>query len=207
MIKYCNKCECDTERYLSGDCKPCARKRAAIYRVNNPEKTKALVSEWRKKNKDRTNEWRLSNKEKIFAKAKSWYDSRKNEKQFKDAASSRAREWYAKNRDRAIARQKEYNVRNPENVITSSHNRRARKNSADGSHTAQDIKQLFALQRGKCACCKVGINDGYHVDHVIPLSLGGSNDRLNLQLLCPTCNLQKSAKHPIDFMQSRGFLL
>lgn len=29
----------------------------------------------------------------------------------------------------------------------------------------------------------------------------------NLQLLCPTCNQQKNAHDPIDFMQSRGFLL
>lgn len=49
--------------------------------------------------------------------------------------------------------------------------------------------------------------DGYHVDHIQPLALGGSNDKTNLQLLCPTCNTKKSAKHPIDFMQSRGLLL
>jgi hypothetical protein len=29
----------------------------------------------------------------------------------------------------------------------------------------------------------------------------------NVQLLCATCNLNKNAKDPIDFMQSRGFLL
>ena len=36
----------------------------------------------------------------------------------------------------------------------------------------------------------------YHVDHRMPLSLGGSNYPDNLQLLCPTCNLSKSATHP-----------
>ena len=40
-----------------------------------------------------------------------------------------------------------------------------------------------------------------------PLARGGTNQRTNLQLLCPPCNLSKSAKDPIDFMQSRGFLL
>ena len=49
------------------------------------------------------------------------------------------------------------------------------------------------------ACTKCGIEK--------PLALGGSNDKANLQLLCPTCNAKKSAKHPIDFMQSRGLLL
>jgi len=36
---------------------------------------------------------------------------------------------------------------------------------------------------------------------------GGSNTDDNMQLLRKLCNLQKHAKHPVDFMQERGFLL
>lgn len=36
---------------------------------------------------------------------------------------------------------------------------------------------------------------------------GGANDKSNIQLLCPHCNLSKGAKHPVDFMQERGMLL
>lgn len=35
----------------------------------------------------------------------------------------------------------------------------------------------------------------------------GTNTDDNIQLLRKLCNLQKSAKHPVDFMQQRGFLL
>ena len=46
-----------------------------------------------------------------------------------------------------------------------------------------------------------------HLDHKVPLAAGGANEFGNLQLLCPRCNLAKSARDPLDFMQSRGFLL
>lgn len=85
--------------------------------------------------------------------------------------------------------------------------RRAREKGAEGAHTKEDVYSIFMLQKGRCACCKVKLNKSYHVDHVFPLSKGGSNDKHNLQILCQTCNNQKHARHPIEFMQMKGFLL
>lgn len=96
---------------------------------------------------------------------------------------------------------------NPEAKKAHFYNRLAMKKRVGGKHTAADIKQLFRLQRGKCACCHVSIKDGYHVDHVYPLSLGGSNNKSNLQLLCPTCNLKKGAKSPERWAAENGRLL
>lgn len=56
-------------------------------------------------------------------------------------------------------------------------------------------------------CCGLPLGDNYHIDHIMPLALGGSNTDDNIQLLRQRCNNQKCAKHPVDFMQSRGFLL
>lgn len=100
-----------------------------------------------------------------------------------------------------------YRQSNPEKGRAHKANRRARKIGNGGKHTAKEVKVLFVLQKGKCICCKTSIKDGYHVDHVYALVNGGANDKHNLQLLCPTCNMSKGAKDPIDFMQSRGFLL
>ena len=46
-----------------------------------------------------------------------------------------------------------------------------------------------------------------HLDHIMPLALGGSNTDDNIQLLRARCNLQKRAKHPVDFMRERGYLI
>jgi len=83
----------------------------------------------------------------------------------------------------------------------------AKKRANGGYLSIGIIKKLFALQKGKCACCGIPLGDDYHLDHIMPISLGGKNNDWNVQLLRKLCNLQKQNKHPVEFMQSRGFLL
>lgn len=44
--------------------------------------------------------------------------------------------------------------------------------------------------------CPKGHVGERHIDHVMPLRLGGSNYIENIQLLCRPCNLSKGSKHP-----------
>ena len=76
-----------------------------------------------------------------------------------------------------------------------------------GSHTPADLADILRAQRGKCAYCRQKIGKRRHVDHIMPLALGGTNDRGNLQLLCPSCNRTKSATHPIVHAQRMGKLI
>lgn len=113
---------------------------------------------------------------------------------------------YLKNKEKVLARSLAWTRAHPEVSAARMARRRARMSAAD-SHTAEDILQLLKLQRGLCAVCRCDIRGGYHVDHILPLAKGGGNEKTNIQLLCPTCNCSKNAKHPVDFMQERGFLL
>ena len=58
-------------------------------------------------------------------------------------------------------------------------------------------RAVHARDRGKCSNCGKSITMELeatgHVDHIIPLSAGGCNDLVNLQLLCNDCNLKKSS--------------
>lgn len=83
----------------------------------------------------------------------------------------------------------------------------ARRRGASGSYTEREIAELFRQQKGRCAICRCKLGDNYHRDHIEPIALGGTNWIRNIQLLCPPCNLAKSYKHPVDFMQSLGRLL
>jgi len=119
---------------------------------------------------------------------------------------------YAEKRRAANAR---YREKNPEKVRA----QRARSNAiwngkrralllGTGGRISSGIAdRLGKIQKWRCVVCLKDLSDGYHIDHIFPLALGGRHEDSNLQLLCPSCNLSKGAKHPVDFMRSRGFLL
>lgn len=77
----------------------------------------------------------------------------------------------------------------------------------DDPATPADFKRIGQAQRWKCAVCGTDVKENYHVDHILPLAKGGVHHRHNIQILCPSCNLSKHAKDPIEFMQRKGFLL
>lgn len=175
MIKFCRKCQAETERRADGGCAPCSKAYAVKWRAENPERMRALSAAWY-----------AANTEKVKA---------------------GAAKWISENVDKHRASTAKYRINNPDAYRIYAQNRRALKR--EGGKLSKDIaERLFKLQRGKCACgCRQALGDDYHLDHRMPLALGGSNTDDNIQLLREKCNLQKNAKHPVDFMQQRGFLL
>ena len=64
-----------------------------------------------------------------------------------------------------------------------------------GSYTKEDVRLMLVTQNWMCHHCLKDLRVvGYHVDHVVPIARGGTNDVKNLQLLCPKCNLRKGAR-------------
>lgn len=233
VFKFCKKCQCETARYAKGGCKPCANRRSAKSRQEKPElarlqkiawasknkeqisaqkksyyaanreKIRALQTENAKINPERKKEynaiWKANNKERIKLTTASRY------KEKKDVMRAQAEAWKAGNLDKVRELSSRWRKENKTKIKTYRQNRRA---SCSGQAISTGaVERLLTLQRGKCACCGLPLGDNYHMDHIMPLALGGSNTDDNIQLLRQRCNLQKSKKHPVDFMQSRGFLL
>jgi len=118
-----------------------------------------------------------------------------NEAHVEDVKRSR-KSHYERNKEQFRRKAKEWLKSHPDERRAYVRNRRAKAKGNGGTHTGEDIKALFATQHGKCAACGHSIARAYHVDHVMPISLGGSNGPENLQLLCPPCNLKKHNMHP-----------
>lgn len=157
----------------------------------HPEKTKKIKERWMAKNKEHAKAyakgWRIAHPEKTKA-------YREN---FEKAHPG-------KNAERRAKRRKEC----PGIHRSHLHNRRARKIANGGKLSSGLVPRLIKFQKNKCVYCGNSFRkSGYHMDHVVPLSLGGKNEDRNIQLTCPRCNKEKSKKDPVVFAQEKGFLL
>jgi len=145
------------------------------------------------------------NKEKIKARAAQRLAERSPERIKAD--KKRQHEYYLRNAERIKKQSSEWSKNNPEGHRNHARTRRALEKNSTGKLSKGLEDKLFKLQKGKCPCCKQPLGDDYHLDHIVPLARGGSNTDDNMQLLRSQCNQQKHAKHPVDFMRERGFLL
>lgn len=166
------------------------RERARKKYAENPEEAKAKVRAWQKAHSE---------------------SCKRRKRKYYEANREKHNEWernrYARNPGLKNKRNKEWDKANPEHLRARRHNRRARAECADGFHTADDIKRIMKQQRGRCAYCRKSIRKRRHLDHITPISKGGSNWPRNLQFTCPSCNFQKNNCDPIDFARRMGLLI
>lgn len=80
--------------------------------------------------------------------------------------------------------------------------KQAARRAGDGNvFTDDDVHLIWELQEGLCFYCNGETNSRVeHVDHFVPLVLGGSNARFNIVVACQACNCRKGGKPPLEFM-------
>lgn len=165
------------------------------------EQRRAYLRAWRVRNRDKEsvrqkNRYR-ANRDEILKRGKERYRLNREKKLATNA------KWRAANPNKGREYTKAWVKRNPgkalERARIQSHKRR--QSSRSGTCDIQSINLLSQLIRSsrkmKCAICRknMRVNDR-SIDHVIPLSKGGSGDFGNLQVVHRKCNAMKYAKMP-----------
>ena len=76
-------------------------------------------------------------------------------------------------------------------------------NTADGTITVEELKNLKLRQNDQCGYCGTILSQlpetNVHLDHIVPLSLGGAHTISNVVFACSACNLSKNNTHPDIF--------
>lgn len=165
---------------VHSQCKTCKCIHDVAYGRANPEVRRAAQKRWEARNPD-------------YVSPPLSEASRQRKREYND-------KWRAENVERQRENIRAWGIRNRDRRLTNTRNRRARLKAAEGKHSLQDILDMLASQGGLCAYCEGRLGDGYEVDHMTPVSRGGTNDWSNLAITCATCNRQKHVKTAEEFM-------
>jgi 5-methylcytosine-specific restriction endonuclease McrA len=147
----------------------------------DPEKRKAYARERYRKDPSRSRRYYEENRERIIAAVGERQAARKEEKRAYD------RERYLANKQKVRDQNAAWEARNPEKVRARTRFKNHRRRGATPDEAAQDYMHI--LQVDPCSYCGGPME---HVDHIDPISRGGTGDWSNLTAACQSCNYSKN---------------
>jgi len=144
-----------------------------------------------------------NNKTEKIQKAKEYRDKNKElikiRRRFKylkdrEIILKRVKDYYNKNKDKIAITSKEYRRNNIESILISNRNR---KNKLRALSVNSDITNTYLAEllknSLKCPICgsKYINKSDKHIDHIIPISVGGEHCKDNIRVICKRCNLTR----------------
>ena len=209
----CDNGHIDRRRSVNAICKSCEYEKTKRWRAANHAHVRAHANTYRLQNNERFREQERAryakNPQKFIEKQQRFYAENGEEIRARRKAYHYETYMNPEVRRKASERAKQWVLDNPERAKTSRRNAKVKRRNLDtqGSHTSEDINEIFKAQKGKCAYCRIAMHDKYTVDHITSLAKGGTNDRRNIQLTCMPCNREKWARDPLLHARMLGKLL
>ena len=182
------------------------------YREKNPDKCKQLIKDCIDKNpekyKDAKRKYRESHREKMIDATRKWkeenreqYDAAKKSwtKTHTEQCKAQRAEYLIAHKDHEAERGKQYRQEHAEQIRDKSRRRRAIKK---GTATEKiSSPQIYIRDGWKCGICLRSVDPALKypnplspsLDHIVPLSKGGTHTRDNVQLAHLACNVRAKA--------------
>ena len=160
------------------------------YRLKYPDKTRAIsakrMREWREKQGD-------TEREKAAARMKAWREA--NAVHFHAYRAGH----YQKNADLIKAAVKKWRTDNRDRYLKLHALWDGTRRAAEGKTTMAEYEVIWIKQSGLCVYCGADLEVSCEIDHIQPISRGGSNWPDNIQLVCFRCNRRKHTKTDAEF--------
>lgn len=168
------------------------------------QKTRKTV----KSSSERAKKWRLAHPEKVrkYNKArqlKTREHVRKWEKAHPEKVRKKLQKWKKANPKRRCAHSSKWVKSNPEKATAIKIRHAGLKRNAQGRCTAIQLQYRIAFYGGRCWMCGATATS---IDHVKPLTKGGSNWPSNLRPACHSCNSRKNCAWLNPFQNLAEFL-
>jgi 5-methylcytosine-specific restriction endonuclease McrA len=128
-------------------------------------------------------------------------EARRNKEQRKQYAAKRR----AENYEKVISIERASRERNKEKNRPAKNARQQIRNKiVQGKTFVLSAKDLRRLYSQPCASC--GTMENLSIDHIIPLSRGGSHSIGNMMTLCRSCNASKNARTIMEWRQAKTLI-
>lgn len=174
-----------------------------IRRVKNREANQRFRARHPEREKEQRKRYRQQNLEKARGATRKFMARWRAENREEDRL--RMAKWRAENPGKDAATARKWRKNNPEKYAAVNRNRRARTKKAlveriSAKHW-QNVLQLFG---NRCAYCFE--STVLHMDHIDPLSRGGTHELSNVAPACLTCNSSKNSAILIVWMARKAQL-
>jgi len=188
---------------LSSICKLCKKVIDSQYAKDNKQKIAQYRKQWGIDNRQHINqknlEWRKANPIAHKQSQTKYADNNREQKRIAN------KQWSAANYDLHRALIADWQKRNPEAKRLSANKRRAK--IMNNGHAPYSEKEVLATYGNKCHICnglidmkaarkvgQPGWQFGLHIEHLVPINLGGADTLQNVRPAHGLCNLKKGCK-------------
>ena len=141
-------------------CRECSKASGRNHYKNHSDNLKKRAQIWRTNNQKKVLEYRKNNAEYYFEYNAKYREEHKE--YFKQYHKDHDKEYLQTERGRLVHK-------------SIQHRRRARKKSAEGDYTSDDLMCMLDFFDYRCAYTGEPLELHYHLDHIVPLSKNGTN--------------------------------